>query len=324
VEEVLAAAAQEDIGKHSSFTCPDPIASGFGKFRVFDSHMPYILRLKSYVFCSGLWLFLLVSCSAPIGEHHPEWKKYFDEYHVDGCIEIYDLQQTTFIDYNPDRCAERFIPASTFKICNSLIALETKAIPDTSYVFEWDSVQRKISSWNHDQTLTEAFHNSCVPCFQQIARKVGMEKYLQYLKRLHYGNMLTGSAVDSFWLNGDIRISCDEQIEFLKDMYTYQFPLSKRTVDLVKSIMVLEKTPDYTLSGKTGWGIMQGDTAFSVTTKKNLVNRRNIGWFVGYVEKGGDVFFFATNIEAPEPLPENFIEARVDITKKILKELKII
>ena len=276
------------------------------------------------VLCLTSYFLSLLSCSNPIGEHHPEWKKYFDEYHVNGCIEIYDLQHTKFIDYNPDRCGQRFIPASTFKICNSLIALETKIIPDTGYVLMWDSVARNISSLNHDQTLTEAFHNSCVPCFQQIARKIGNDKYLQYLKLLHYGNMLTGSVVDSFWLNGDLRISCDEQIEFLKDLYTYQLRLSKRTMDLVKGMMVLEKNSEYTLSGKTGWGMEEGDTAFSVSQHKTLPHIKNIGWFVGYVEKGSDVYFFATNIEAPDPVPENWAEIRVDITEKILKELKIL
>lgn len=282
------------------------------------------MKTHSAYFLFSIFYFLLSSCSAPIGDHHPEWKKYFDEYQVQGCIEIYDLKHSKFIDYNPDRCAQRFIPASTFKICNSLIALETKAIPDTGYVIKWDSMVRNISSWNHDQTLTEAYHNSCVPCYQQIARTVGMEKYLQYLKLLHYGNMLTGSAVDSFWLNGDIRISCDEQVEFLKDMYTYQLRLSKRTIDMVKGIMILEKNSEYTLSGKTGWGMMKGDTAFSDSSHKTLARIKNIGWFVGYVEKGNDVFFFATNIELPDPVSENFTAARVAITKNILKTLNIL
>ncbi len=270
--------------------------------------MSYILRLISV-------LFLLSSCSNPIGEHHPEWKKYFDEQQVTGCIEIYDLKKSSFIDYNPDRCSGRFIPASTFKICNSLIALETNTIPDTNCILKWDGVVSTIASWNHDQSMNEAFHNSTVWYYQDVARKTGAENYLKYLHLFHYGNMLMGSTIDSFWLKGDLRISCDEQIEFLKNMYTYQFPLSKRTVDLVKGMMVMEKTSDYTLSGKTGWGIMKDE--MDSTTK-------NIGWFVGYVEKGDDVFFFATNIESPDPVPNNWTEIRVDLTEKILRELKII
>ena len=266
-----------------------------------------------YIFHSSF--FLLASCSTPIGEHHPEWKKYFDENHVTGCIEIYDLNKLKFIDYNPDRCAQRFIPASTFKICNSLIALETKTIPDTSYVIKWDSVMRDVPSWNHDQSMNESFHNSTVWYYQEVARRIGAGNMQRYLHLLHYGNMLMGSTIDSFWLKGDLRISCDEQIEFLKDMYTYQFPLSKRSIDLVKGMMVLEKNSEYTLSGKTGWGMM----------KSEIDNRmKNIGWFVGYVDKGDDVYFFVTNIEAPEPAPENFGKARIEITKNILKEMKLI
>ena len=111
------------------------------------------------------WVFIILSlgisrCSNPVGEHHPEWKKYFDDNRVTGCIEIFDILHSKFIDYNPDRCAQRFIPASTFKICNSLIALETKTIADTSTVLKWDSVMRNVPSWNQDQSMSQAFRNS--------------------------------------------------------------------------------------------------------------------------------------------------------------------
>jgi beta-lactamase class D len=86
---------------------------------------------------------------------------------VQGCIEIYDLKNRKFIDCNPDRCSQRFIPASTFKIFNSLVALETKIIPDTSYVLKWDSVVRGAASWNHDQSMQEAFHHSAVWYYQK-------------------------------------------------------------------------------------------------------------------------------------------------------------
>jgi len=86
----------------------------------------------------------------------------------------------------------------------------------------------------------------------------------------------------------------------------------------------MEKTSDYMLSGKTGWGMMAGDTAFSISQNKTLPRIKNIGWFVGYVEKGDDVFFFATNIESPDPVPENWTEIRVNITKQILTEIKVL
>ena len=254
-------------------------------------------------------LFTFPSCSNSVGEHHPEWKRYFDAHNVIGCIEVYDLQRGQIIDYNTDRCTQRFTPASTFKICNSLIALESHTIPDTSYVLKWDSVVRRAASWNHDQSMQDAFHHSAVWYYQQVARKIGIGKYQLYLKYLHYGNELVTEPVDSFWLNGILRISCDEQIQFLKDLYTYQLPLSKKTIDLVKGMMILDKTSSSTLCGKTGWGISEG---------------KNIGWFVGWLEKSDGVYFFALNIEASEPAPKDFGEARKEIIKEILSELKII
>jgi beta-lactamase class D len=259
------------------------------------------------------------SCSNPVGEHHPEWQKYFDEYGLTGCIEIYDLKYSKFIDYNPDRCAQRFIPASSFKICNSLIALETKTIADTSTVLKWDSVVRNNPAWNRDQSMTEAFRNSTVWYYQQIARKIGQDKYAQYFNLLHYGNRNPGGAVDSFWLNGDLRISADEQIEFLKNLYTEQLPISKRSQQLVKGIMVLETDSAYSLYGKTGWAYVDAEDATGKITGK-----KNVGWFVGWVKKKDNVYVFAMNMEAPDPAPEDFGEARKKITMQCLRDLGII
>lgn len=270
--------------------------------------MSHIRSLLPYCFLVS-YLFILSSCSSPVGEHHPEWEKYFNNHHVTGCIEIYDLENARFIDYNADRCAQRFIPASTFKIFNSLVALESKTIPDTSYVIKWDGIERPIATWNHDQSMSEAFRNSTVWYYQEVAKRIGPVKMQQYLNLLHYGNGTMGNTIDSFWLNGELRISCDEQIEFLKDVYTYQLPLSARSIDLVKGMMLVEKKPGYTLSGKTGWGKMK-----DVDGKKI-----NVGWWVGYVETGNATFLFATNIESPDPAPEDFAAARKDITNEILQ-----
>ena len=271
--------------------------------------------MRLHILCFVL-SFLFAQCSTPTGEHHPEWEKYFDEYHVPGCITIYDLTNSRFIDYNADRCTQRFIPASTFKIPNSIIALETKVIPDTSFVIKWDSVVRRSESWNRDQSMQDAFHHSAVWYYQEIAKKVGVEKYQYYLNLFHYGNMNPGGALDSFWLTGDLRISCDEQVEFLKNFYSYQLRVSKRTIDLVKGMMLLEKNPAYTFSGKTGWGMMDSE--------EQPGKQKNIGWLVGYVEKGTEVYFFALNIESPEPSPADFAASREKIARDCLRAAGII
>lgn len=262
-----------------------------------------------------LWsLFIFNSCT-PAGNHRADLKKYFDEYEVEGCFELFDLKKSQFTDYNPDRCSQRFTPASTFKIFNSLVALQTGAVPDENEVMKWDSVMRR-QPWNHDQDMKEAFKNSTVWYYQELARRIGADKMQQYLNLLHYGNANMEGTIDSFWLTGGLRISCDEQIEFLKDFYLNTYHFSPEVVATVKRIMIQEDTLGYRLSGKTGWGMINAAEAGGIEL--------NIGWFVGYVEKGDEVYFFATNISTAEPAPENFGEARKKITVKILRELGIL
>ncbi len=260
-------------------------------------------------------LSLIESCT-PSGNHRQDLKPYFDAFHVDGCFELFDLNKGDFTDYNTDRCSQRFIPASTFKIFNALVGLQLGVVSDEHYVMHWDSVQRSVPSWNHDQDMEEAMRNSTVWYYQEVARKIGPGKMQQYLNLVHYGNANMTGAIDSFWLNGGLRISCDEQIEFLKDFYQNTYHFSNPAVAAVKKMLVLVDTMGYRLSGKTGWGEMKGEE----TGGQAL----NIGWFVGYVEKEGNVYFFATNISSPEPAPENFGSASRQITLKILEEMGIV
>jgi beta-lactamase class D len=234
--------------------------------------------------------------------------KFFKEANVKGSFLLYDLKKDKFIAYDNKRCKKRFFPASTFKIPNSLIGLETGVIKDENFVIKWNEVKYPIEAWNQDHTLKSAIKVSCVPYYQELARRVGETKMKEYIRKLQYGNMDISGGVDKFWLEGGLKISQYEQIDFLKKLYQYNLPFSKRNIDIVKSIIILEDSTGYKLSGKTGWAIRKGN---------------NTGWFVGYIEKGDDVYFFATNIESDKQ-DDNFASLRIPITKKILKELGII
>jgi beta-lactamase class D len=52
------------------------------------------------------------------------FKSQFEKYGVDGCFVLCDETYNEFIKYNPGLCDSGYIPASTFKIPHSLIALE--------------------------------------------------------------------------------------------------------------------------------------------------------------------------------------------------------
>lgn len=231
-----------------------------------------------------------------------------------GAFVLYDLKRDRYIRYNEARCRERFSPKSTFKIPNSLIGLETGVIRDADFVIKWDRQknppqenwnQEPFVHWGQDQTLRSAIKYSVVWYYQELARRVGPERMKKLVAAMHYGNALVEGPIDEFWLNNSLKISADEQVEFLKAFYAARLPVSKRSIEIVKDILVQQKTESYTLSGKTGGG--------------SIAEGKFIGWFVGYLETKDDVYFFATNLEG-----QSFEEVRArreEITRRILTSL---
>lgn len=241
-------------------------------------------------------------------EVRPELEQYFKEFNVVGSFELYDLNANHYIRYNPERTVQRFIPASTFKVFNSLVGLETGVVTDENFVIKWNGTHYPYPEWNRDQTLQSAITNSVVWYYQEVARRVGREQMQHYIDLAGYGNQDITGNIDSFWLDGKLRISQEEQINLLVRLYKNELPFSQRTMDIVKKIMILEKTSTYTLRGKTGFGQR-------VTPQ--------VGWFIGYVETKGNIYFFAINIESPIP-DEHFTQARLTINRYILQALNVL
>lgn len=230
---------------------------------------------------------------------------FFDEENIEGSVLLYDLNKDAYLTSDKERLNTSFIPASTFKIFNTLVGLELGIIHDPNYIFKWDGIESWNKNWNKDLKLKEAFQYSCVPCYQALAREIGEERMQLYIDKENYGNKNISGGIDQFWLSGEIRISQLQQIEFLKKLYFNELGFSKANMEIVKEIMILEDSENFQLRGKTGWGIIEGT---------------NYGWFVGYMEKEDNVIFFALNIESDDP-PQNFASARLNIIKKILAKL---
>jgi beta-lactamase class D len=256
------------------------------------------------------WLPLLLVCSGAAAVAKAQDLSPFFK-NTEGAFVLYDLKHDRYIRYNEARCRQRFSPKSTFKIPNSLIGLETGVINDANFLIPWDRQkyppqdnwnQEPFSHWAQDHTLRSAIRYSVVWYYKELAKRVGEYRMQKYVGAFNYGNKNISGGVDNFWLNNSLRISADEQIDFLKAFYTGKLPVLKRSADIVKDILVLEETPAYKLSGKTGGG--------------PIADATYIGWFVGYLETKGNVYFFGTNIEG-----SNFAEIRdkrVQITKQIL------
>jgi beta-lactamase class D len=218
--------------------------------------------------------------------------------------------------YNPARARRRFLPASTYKIPNTLIALETGVAPDADFKLGWDEKLRPATgfwarSWSQDHTLRSALRHSVVRYYQELARRVGSEQMQFYLDRFEYGNRSMGGGLDQFWLDGDLRISPDEHVEFLRRMYNGTLGVSERSTEILKDILVLENTTEYRLSGKTG-------TA-------SITPGRSLAWLVGYVERDDRVSFFALNVEGEEVWERwGLPERRLALVRSILRSLSVL
>lgn len=246
--------------------------------------------------------------AVPAVELRPDFKKYFDAANVKGAFVLFAVNAKSYVRYNPERCEERFLPASTFKVMNALMALEAGVVQDESTMLPWDGTQYQIAAWNRDQTLQSAMAASAVWYYQELARRLGKERMQHFVDEVGYGNRNLTGPVDSFWLDGGLRISADEQVEFLRRLYLGDLPFSRRSMEIVKRILVMEETPSYRLSGKTGAVQRAGQP---------------IGWFIGAIEKSGQLYCFATNIEGAH-VDDAFLKARLDITRQILGDLGIL
>ena len=151
------------------------------------------------------------------------------------------------------RSGEGKLPASTFKIPNSIIALETGVVEDPDKdVFKWDGVTRSIEAWNKDHTLRSAIAASAVPVYQEIARRIGAERMQKYLDLFDYGNRDIGGGIDQFWLTGNLRIDPMQQIDFVDRLRRGVLPVSKRSQDLMRDILPVTKVGDATIRAKSG------------------------------------------------------------------------
>lgn len=215
----------------------------------------------------------------------PELASYFSAVNDKGTIVLYDEARNVTTVYNRERAQRRFLPASTFKLPNSLISLESKTIGGVDVVVPWDGKRREREAWNRSQSMRTALPVSAIWFYQEMARRVGYDRMQRLVHEIRYGNADIGGpeAVDRFWLDGPLAISAFEQVAFLRRLGQGTLPVSSQTIEQVKEIMIVDETPGCTLRAKTGWGTPPGQP--------------QIGWWVGWAENGDKRIFFAINIE---------------------------
>lgn len=249
---------------------------------------------------------LVISCSPNNVKQDTSLKKYFDENKADGCFGLMDNGNGKFTIYNLSRYRDsNYLPASTFKIVNSLIGLQTGKISSDSMVIKWDGIKRR-TEWDKDLTMYEAFRVSAVPYYQEVARRIGKDTMQFWLDSLSYGTKKITTKIDSFWLDNSLKIKADEQLGLVKELYFDKLPFHKYNQEIVKKAMLFENNSNYKLAYKTGWGFNE--------------KGHNIGWVVGWIEENQHPYFFVLNIESADPNFDMW-NIRMKMLKDILKHL---
>lgn len=245
--------------------------------------------------------------------HASDWKEsptvgeFFRSARVNGTFVLYDASARTYIGYNKERAEHRFVPASTFKIPNSLIGLSVGAVKSVDEILPYKGHPQPFSkAWEKDMGLREAVALSNVPIYQELARRIGLDLMRDNVFRMDFGNKEIGAIVDDFWLSGPLKISAVEQTRFLAKLAQDELPFPKEFQKSVRDIVLLDQGVNWKLYGKTGWENAPG---------------RGVGWWVGWVQKDGHVYAFALNLDIESASDAS---KRMELGKASLKALGVL
>lgn len=263
--------------------------------------------LKTVFPCCLAWCLVMRAACAPTAEER-DFSDRFGAY--SGAFVVLNGARDHWVRYHPERCRQRVSPMSTFKVLNALISLECGVATGPEFTLPWDGVRRSLETWNRDQTLRSAFSGSCVWYFQALAERVGAARMQKWVTAAHYGNMDTSGGLTRFWLESSLKISPDEQVDFLRRLHARQLPFAAHPVDVALDLMTVSKEGATIYRGKTG-------TAFS----GDKASAASMGWWVGSVTTGAGGYYFATNITGGDN-PSG--QTARKITEAILRDLKIL
>ncbi len=223
-----------------------------------------------------------VVVSPPTMATRPDWARLLADSGLVGTFVLWEPDSMRLQASDTARARKGFLPASTFKVFNSLVALQTGAVANESTIIPWDGVQRRSPDWNEDQNMTQAIARSTVWWYQEVARRAGAERMQHWLDTVGYGNHTMEDSIHLFWLQGGLRITPLEQIRFMETLHREELPFDVAHQRTVKRILPGDSTAVWKVQGKSGWAIRVDD---------------EYGWYVGWVQRNGRTAYFATNID---------------------------
>jgi len=165
------------------------------------------------------------------------------------------------------KATDRFQPCSTFKLPHALIALETGVI--TLQENRRRCVPGECHSDHGDLDLNRAIHESCLSYFRQTARAIGPTRMAAGLAKLGYPATGPLEPLDGFWLTGEMRITAEQQLRWIRRFYTEALPVAPEHLAAVRAASIKAGAGEWSIQGKTG------------------SSRAGFGWFVGQMTRRG-------------------------------------
>ncbi len=281
-----------------------------------DSH---VLKWKGKIIYTilGIVMLFLTSLSSAIAStdnvYHLKEKNvkyedlsaYFNGYR--GSFVLYDATEKQYQIFNRKLSEQRISPDSTYKIYSGLFALETNVISPNNNEQKWDGTIYPFKKWNENQTITTSLGNSVNWYFQNLDNKVGKKQLQYYFHKIKYGNEDLSGGIDNYWLESSLKISPIEQVQLLSKLDNNAFGFNKANVRTIKKAIFIKGQKQKQLYGKTGTGTVNGKD----------IN----GWFIGFVKKDNNTYYFAINIQNNNGKANGAKAA--DIAKQILHEKHI-
>ncbi|MGB5239408.1 MAG: class D beta-lactamase [Prochlorococcaceae cyanobacterium] len=227
-------------------------------------------------------LALPTAAAAAPWREEPAVAALFRQAGVEGTFVLLEERSGEWRGHNRTRAEQRLVPASTFKIANALIGLSVGAVGDVDEVIPYTGDANPfMREWLEPMGLRGAMKVSNVPLYQELARRIGLQRMREAIGRIGYGNEQIGSVVTTFWLRGPLAISAVEQTRFLSRLAHRMLPFPVLAQRQVAEITQVDSGPGWSLHAKTGWQNAPG---------------AGVGWWVGWVRKGDRITPFALNL----------------------------
>ena len=224
----------------------------------------------------------------------------FEDAGVDGTFVLYDVRAGSAVVVGVEQARERAVPASTFKLPNTLISLETGVVSDIDEVVSPEGEE--------EASLREALPTTDVSVHHEVAHRIGYDRMSTWVDRFDYGNRQVGQdgELGRFWVEGPLEISAVEQATFLAALARAELPVEVEHQEALQELVAMEEGSGYRLFGRTGLGA-QAEPA--------------PGWWVGWVESDQDLHTFALRLNVEQ---DGDVELRESLGRDFLVELDVL